>query len=213
MDNWDKLFLTITQKGWVEFDQISKNFKSSPVAQENIRKQNYEQLGRHCQELIDNLAAKLDYELQTGSLTEVTYDKGVIFVQYAEMVCQYLYPLSTLTILLEGTFYLNHGNLAKALQYFEDDLKLTKELYEANPQNVGFKNGLAISYAKLGAFYMDKQDELNSAESYFRKAKLLWDELTNDFPDYVEFQNNLMYISGKLDTLQAEIHQNELNKC
>jgi len=41
--------------------------------------------------------------------------------------------------------------LDQALEFFEDEIDLFKELYEAYPNNVSFKNGLAISYSKLGA--------------------------------------------------------------
>jgi tetratricopeptide (TPR) repeat protein len=39
------------------------------------------------------------------------------------------------------------GDLQQALTYFEEYNRLEKELHEAFPQNVGFKNGLAISYS------------------------------------------------------------------
>jgi hypothetical protein len=45
------------------------------------------------------------------------------------------------------------GDLEQALTFFEQYHQLEKELHEAFPQNVDFKNGLAISYAKLGDTY------------------------------------------------------------
>ncbi|MDQ5928729.1 MAG: hypothetical protein QG594_507, partial [Bacteroidota bacterium] len=45
-----------------------------------------------------------------------------------------------------GSLNSSLGNLNKALDFFEKDLELQKELYESNPNNVSFKNGLAISY-------------------------------------------------------------------
>jgi hypothetical protein len=40
--------------------------------------------------------------------------------------------------------------LPQALTYFEQYNQLEKELHEADPTNVAFKNVLAISYEKLG---------------------------------------------------------------
>jgi len=87
------------------------------------------------------------------------------------------------------------------LKYFEDDLQLTKELYESNPQNVGFKNGLAISYAKLGVFFRDNKNDKHKARNYFQNAKHLWKSLSEDFPAYVEFQKYWELINKYLDNL------------
>ncbi|EDN65364.1 hypothetical protein BGP_6231 [Beggiatoa sp. PS] len=48
-----------------------------------------------------------------------------------------------------------------------------KELYESNPKNVTIKNGLAISYYKLGGIYQDKQQ----AQAMYNQAIALWQEL------------------------------------
>ena len=45
------------------------------------------------------------------------------------------------------------GNFLMALTYFEEYNRLEKELYAAYPENVSFKNGLAISFEKLGETY------------------------------------------------------------
>ena len=54
---------------------------------------------------------------------------------------------------------LEQSNLEKALSYYEQCNQLEKELYEAYPQNVSFKNGLAISYSQLGRFYRDQKTD------------------------------------------------------
>ena len=36
------------------------------------------------------------------------------------------------------------------MQYFEEDNGLTKEIHETYPQNVDFKNGLAMCEASIG---------------------------------------------------------------
>lgn len=206
-DDLDKLALSIAQKGWLEFDSEQKSFKCNPVVQEITRKQNHEKLFEHCQVLVNTLTNQLDYEPTTGSLTEISYELAVVYIQYAVTVCQYLYDLRVdITILLEriGNFYENYGNLDKALKYFEERSSLGKELYEANPQNVGFKNGLAISYSKLGLFYRDEKEEQNKAFEYFQKAKRLWDALVQDFPSYIEFLQYRDKINKELDNFKEK---------
>ena len=93
------------------------------------------------------------------------------------------------------------GNLEKALQFFEEDAKLTKELYESYPQHVGFKNGLAVSYSQLGRFYRDKQPDSAKAKTYFQQCHLLWEDLAQTYPAYIEFQRNLEWVRAILDGL------------
>jgi hypothetical protein len=91
--------------------------------------------------------------------------------------------------------------LEQALRFFEDVLKLIKPLYAASPQNVEFKNGLAISYAKLGVFARDHQQDSASAKSYFKQAEILWMELVRDAPQYVKFPTSLSLVQNALNEL------------
>ena len=93
------------------------------------------------------------------------------------------------------------GNLDNALKYYEEDLNLTKQLFEAYPNNVAFKNGLAISYEKLGTFYKDKKQNNEKAKISYLQCHQLWKELVEDFPSYAEFQNNFTWIENVLENL------------
>ena len=42
------------------------------------------------------------------------------------------------------------GDMEKALDFFQKFAQLGLELFEANPKSESLKNGLAISYEKLG---------------------------------------------------------------
>ena len=92
------------------------------------------------------------------------------------------------------------GNLEIALNFFEKYNSLEKELYESYPKNVEFKNGLAISYEKLGTFYRDKKKDNSEAKTYFEKCYTLWSELAKAYPNYAEFKNNLNNIINKHPT-------------
>jgi len=87
------------------------------------------------------------------------------------------------------------GNLEKALTFFEKFKDLEKELYEAYPNNVEFKNGLAISYCKLA------QTDKTKSRFYFQKAEKLWEELVRDAPQYVQFQRFLVQVRKDLEKL------------
>jgi len=86
-------------------------------------------------------------------------------------------------------------------EIFEDDLKLIKPLYEAYPQNMEFKNGLANAYVNLGVFARDHQQDNASAKSYFKQTEILWIELVRDAPKYVAYQKSLSKVNKNLDAL------------
>jgi hypothetical protein len=87
--------------------------------------------------------------------------------------------------------------LKKALKYFEDETVLFKELYEAFPQNVTFKNGLAVSYLKLGDLSLTKNNKI-LAQQYFVQAQKILQELALAAPQYAEFQKNLVTVNSDL---------------
>ena len=66
-----------------------------------------------------------------------------------------------------------------------------KALYADFPTNVSYKNGLAVSYAKLGEFNRDNLTNTTQARVYFQEAESLWKELVRDAPKVVQFQKNL----------------------
>lgn len=82
---------------------------------------------------------------------------------------------------------------------FELDAELSKQLYESYPQNVSFKNGLAVSYAKLGVFNKNQLKDNQKAKIYFQQAHDLWRELTTDYPTYVEFQGHFKNVKSYLE--------------
>ncbi|MEM6770022.1 MAG: tetratricopeptide repeat protein, partial [Bacteroidota bacterium] len=96
-----------------------------------------------------------------------------------------------------GSTHSSLGNLDKALEYFELDIALSKELYEAYPDQINFKNNLAISYRQLGEVALDPAVK----REYYQKAEQLWVELTEAFPAYAEFQQNLGVIRKRLAEL------------
>jgi tetratricopeptide (TPR) repeat protein len=97
-----------------------------------------------------------------------------------------------------GIMHTSLGNLDKALGFHEEQNKLFEELHADNPNNVGFKNGLALSYQWLGWFYENQMKNKPKAEEYFKNSEKLLTELATSFPSYVEFQENLKWVQGRL---------------
>lgn len=84
------------------------------------------------------------------------------------------------------------------MTFFERFNHLLKELKESYPENVSFKNGLAISYLSLGEFLEQKIQNTKEAQAYYQTSMALLQELVADFPDYPEFQQNLRWVKAKL---------------
>lgn len=98
-----------------------------------------------------------------------------------------------------GMFCRSMGNLEASMKAFKRYEAIQIYLLEKDPQNVSFKNGLAISYAKLGDFY--KVDKKEKAREYFTKGKILWSELVEDFPSYAQFKQYLDWVNKRLEEL------------
>lgn len=143
---------SLSQKGWIEYNEAEAAFKCSPVVQEIVRRKN-PGLRADCQALVDVLNEKLKYEFGTGHLLNVTYSEALHFSRYAETVFANLpEPGWNLRVLTEriGSFHQTTGNLEQALSFYEASMQVNKALCASEPENADFKNGLAISYLKLG---------------------------------------------------------------
>ena len=103
-----------------------------------------------------------------------------------------------------GDVQMDLGNLEIALNYFEKDLVSIKELYEAYPENVKFKGGLAISYFKLGD--IEKAlGNFNKALKFFEKGSVLSKELYKTYPENIRFKDSLAISYEKLGGMQKAL--------
>ncbi len=132
------------------------------------------------------LEKPLDYYKKALDIFVANQDSANIAISYSKL----------------GETHSSLGNLDKALRFFEERSRLGKELYAAYPQNVSFKNGLAISYAKLGVFNQEQLKNNNKARFYFEKAEQIWIELVKDAPQYVKYQDFLKKVQNILKSLE-----------
>ncbi len=92
------------------------------------------------------------------------------------------------------------GQLGKALEYYGEETKLFEELHRANPSDVSFKNGLAISYTKLAGVYFQQKD-VPAAKINYQAAAAIWADMATQYPEYAEFNNNLQWVENRLKGL------------
>ena len=74
-------------------------------------------------------------------------------------------------------------------------------MYVSNSSNVSIKNGLAISYVKLGIFSRNQRSDMAQARHWFEKAEALFAELVKASPAYAEFQKNWQEVKDALAAL------------
>ena len=98
------------------------------------------------------------------------------------------------------------GDMEKALDFFQKVINLTKirELFEANPKSESLKNGLAISYSKLGEIHQAMGD-MQKALDFFQKRAQLGLELFEANPRNVVMANGLAVSYYKLGIIHREL--------
>ncbi|MEM6765702.1 MAG: NB-ARC domain-containing protein, partial [Bacteroidota bacterium] len=96
-----KDLMALAEEGWLDFDQVGRSFKVSPVVQEVVCKK-HEGIGEDCEVLISGLKNLLTFEAGTGHFTEVSYTEAAIYTLYGETLLQSLqkntYKLAALCI-------------------------------------------------------------------------------------------------------------------
>lgn len=93
-------------------------------------------------------------------------------------------------------------NWEQALTYFEQCNQLEKELYRLYPQNVEFKNNLALSYSKLGSTHR-ALGNLEQALTFFEDETCLLEELHAANPKNLSFKNGLAVSYERLGSLYS----------
>jgi tetratricopeptide (TPR) repeat protein len=83
---------------------------------------------------------------------------------------------------------------------------LNKELYESYPNNVEFKNNLAISYEFLGETHAEL-GHLDKALQFYEERARLGKELFEAIPNHVGFKNNLAISYWKLGDVNRKIQK------
>ena len=197
--NLSKNLKQLVQEGWCTYDKQNSSFKVNPVVATVIRTKNNSRISKDITPMLDRIVDRLDYQPGTGHI-EGDFTETQQVVAYAENITRYpeLIPYTHYVIYERlGNFFKTYGNLNKTLEYFKERLKLGKELHKSHPDNLNFKNGLAIAYSKLGETYTSLGD-LDKVLQYHEEETKLFEELYKSHPDNVGFKNGLAIAYEKL---------------
>lgn len=188
---------SLSQKGWIEFNEKVATFKCSPVVQEIVRRKN-DEIKNDCDVLLNALIMKFEYEGM--HLIGTTYDKAIILARYAEsLIYNFKTPDISIGSLCEriGSYYLITGAITKSLSMFEKYLDIFKTLYQVDPDNLDFLFGLAISYEKLGDTYYSLGNN-DLALSFYQREVLSLHDLCYFYPRNKMFKNGLAISYSKV---------------
>lgn len=89
-----------------------------------------------------------------------------------------------------GGIYEQTGDWQNALTNYQEDFRITKEIYESSPGNLTYKNGLAISYSKLGGIY-EQTGEWQNALTNYQEQNRIGKEIYESSPGNLSYKNGL----------------------
>jgi tetratricopeptide (TPR) repeat protein len=215
LSEWENLgntLLLLAKKGWIDYDNVSKSFKISPVVQQIIKNKN-PQVFADCQNLIYALQEKLDYIPGVGQFTNASYKEVFTYSKYSEaLVNNFEQVDDNLSILFDrlGNYHKTTGNLIKAKKYYEESNRISKELWAGYPYYEIYKSHLSISYERLGTT-LSSLGNLNKALEYYQEYNRLQEELHEAYPENVGFKIGLSISYEKLGTTHGAL--GDLNKA
>ncbi len=203
----DAQLLALAQSGWIEYNDREANFKCSPVVQQITKEKNRPRLLEDCRGLIDALTEGLDNEV----MHEDNYQRATQYARYAETLLLSLNQndddLATLCQNI-GIFHSETGDLSKAMQAYQSMADIQSALLLENPDNADFKNGLAISYSKLGQTQA-ALGNLDKALTFYEDETQLFEELYEAYPNNVSFKNGLAISFYKLGAFSLDQSKNK----
>jgi len=185
----DQSLLSLAQKGWLDYSDTDKSFKITPVVQAVTRTKNAERLLNDCRGMFNSLLRGLD----NNNRHQGNYQQAAIFARLGEAVIfSVLTPDRDVATLCQniGNFHKETGNLSLMMKAYQNMLEIQTALCSTEPDNADFKNGLAVSYLKLGEAYITLGD-LNSALSFFEKSNDLEKKLYTLFPGNMDIKKGL----------------------
>jgi tetratricopeptide (TPR) repeat protein len=191
VEYFEASLFSLSQKGWIGCNPVQNSYRCSPLIQEVVFDK-ATNLYEDCEGLIDYLVEMFD----TNPKFNTTW------VRYGESLIKRL-PVKNYNdgILSDrlGDYFESIGDYTKALTYYTIDLNLTKNLIIEYPLNEEFRNGLAISYEKIGHLYQDRLKDEKRAQNYFTLALQIWTNLVEEDPGNEEYASNLDSIQNELE--------------
>jgi len=204
-NNLDEDLLALSQKGWLKYFEAEQAFKCNHVIQE-VCLQALKTNSVLLDDFVDTIYDKLYY------LSDISYSKSenlplTSYITYAEELIDkgiknQVYVSPNLCHLI-ADYQLSYNSLVLAEKYCNIYNYQYKALYDQDKRNVSFKNGLAISYSKLGEINT-AQGNLEEALNYYNACIRLEKELYEQDKSNVRFKNSLAISYSKLGEVNAE---------
>ncbi|MEX2591196.1 MAG: NB-ARC domain-containing protein [Anditalea sp.] len=166
----DKELLSLSLKGWIDFNDDSKSFKCSPVIQEIVRTKN-KFLHNDCYPLIMFCIELLDLK----KIHNNNYNDSLKYAQFAQSILRYFAPTDSNTcrlLNLMGEFNYTTGNFKKALLFYRSRIKILNEFLHLNPPEPIIIKDIAFTYSNIGDVYY-KKGQFNTAFFNFKKEFVL----------------------------------------
>ena len=206
-----KPLVFLADYGWIDYDTGAETFKANQVVQDVVREKQRSRLLQDCTPLIDWLNG---YLAQDNILHVDTQGNTTLLIQYAESVTSKVKDLSSSIGELTqrvGNYYAETGDLSSAIAAYEQMEGVFTDLLKNEPDNPDFKNGLAISYSKLGATH-SSLGHLDEVLKYFERRSELGKQLYEAYPSNVGFKNGLAISYAKLGTFYRD-HQKDRKRA
>jgi len=100
-----------------------------------------------------------------------------------------------------GDIALAQGSLPEALRYYRSAQETMDRLARADPGNAGWQRDVAVSHAKLAAFYV-KSGEREKARAALGQGKAIMEAMTKLSPDNAEWKRDLAWFEGQIAALE-----------
>lgn len=186
-----QVLILLSKKGWIDKKEIvaednnkTTHFRISPVTQEIVRKQNNNKLTKHISNLIDRFNNRLEYQATTGSLENMDYIQGTVYISYSESLhLNSEINTMNLALLTEriGNFYESYGELNKALFFFKRFVDISQNVCKTKDVSIIDQNNLGIAYAKLANTHLLKGD-IETSYLFYKKSYEIDDQLLKKHP-------------------------------
>ncbi len=185
----EDLLIGLIETGWIEQNGHASAYKVSPVVQEITKAKNQEHLRKHCQPLVDTLLRLL----QRDEIHHDDYQQAAIAATYSEsMIRAFVSFDRDLDALYDnmGYYYLQVGQLDKALSIYEKLNTKIAEVLTAAPDDSYWKNSLATTFSWLGLVHTPLGN-LDKALGFYEERNRLSVALHAANPTNIESKNSL----------------------
>ncbi|MBL7772890.1 MAG: ATP-binding protein, partial [Chitinophagaceae bacterium] len=183
--------------GWL--NESGDTYRLSPVIQKLMLLKEKENLEIASNSLMERLSDLLDCDAY--NLLNLSLKEALPYVNLVKHCCQCLkaFPSEDIANLHFGCviFHGNLGNVSAEMEHAKQYQEIYLCLHAMDPENLSYKNGLAISYSKLGGIYEatgDWQNPLKNYEEDFRITQ----EIYASSPENLRYKNGLAISYEKL---------------